>query len=96
MVVVLGLGLVGCGQVPPDQVRPVFAQCADLCYQPCVAADGDTGVRWEGAPTDPAAWDVLGEQVTEQLAAKLRSCDVRRRACVQCLERLDAQGVIRQ
>lgn len=79
---------------PPDRAGAVAAQCNPICYAPCVAEDGDTGVRWEGDPAHAEAWDVLGEQVTEQLAAKLRSCDVRRRACVQCLERLQRAGVI--
>jgi hypothetical protein len=39
--------LTGCQREVPE-TRPVQAQCADLCYEPCVDKTGDTGVRWEG------------------------------------------------
>lgn len=89
--------LVGCGKgsgttkIPP----PVSAQCDDaLCYAPCVDPDGDTGIRWDGSPVDPAAWDSLASDVTVPLADRLRQCEVRRKACAQCLDRLKAAGVI--
>lgn len=46
---------------------------------------------------DPAAadaWDNIGGDVVGQLADKLRTCDARRKACEQCLRRLDAKNVI--
>lgn len=94
ILVVLAL-LTGCpGQKP--QVRPVQAQCADVCYVPCVDDAGDTGVRWDGDATDPAAWDGLADDVIAALSGKLRTCDVGRRACTRCLDRLEAEGVIVQ
>lgn len=81
----------GQGEIAP----PVAAHCDDaLCRAPCVAADGDTGVRWEADPADPLAFDALAEVVGNELADRLRGCEVRRRACEQCLDRLKAAGVI--
>lgn len=74
--------------------RPVPAQCNPICFLPCVAANGDAGVRWEAVPSDPAAWDALGGEVVPALADKLRVCEVRRLACEQCLRRLDDAKVI--
>lgn len=71
------------------------AQCNAMCFQACTGKDGDTGVRWEAGETDPSAWDALGSEVTGQLADKLRTCDKRREACTQCLQRLNDQGVIK-
>lgn len=89
--------LVGCGhgsgstKIPP----PPSAQCEDaLCRAPCVGEDGDTGIRWDGTPTDPAAFEALADEVTMALADALRQCETRRKACDQCLDRLDAAGVI--
>lgn len=86
--------IAGCPGQKPASVRPVPAQCEASCFVPCVDAAGDTGVRWEADPADPAAWDALGEDVTDRLATKLRTCDTRRQACVQCLERLEHAEVI--
>lgn len=74
---------------------PVPAQCNAICFSPCVDASGDTGIRWEADPNDPAAFDALGGDVTPALSDKLRTCDKRREACVQCLRRLDDRRVIR-
>lgn len=74
--------------------RPVPAQCNQICFLPCVSENGDSGVRWEADPNKPNAWDGLGGDVVPALADKLRSCDVRRQACVQCLRRLDKAKVI--
>lgn len=94
---VCALLLVGCGkgsgttQIPP----PVAAQCEDaLCYAPCVTPEGDTGIRWDGSPVSPEAWDALADQVAIPLADRLRQCETRRKACAQCLDRLKAAGVI--
>jgi hypothetical protein len=91
------LGLAACqSAAQPEGQGAVDAQCNAICYAPCVDAAGDTGVRWEADPESAEAWDVLGEDVTDQLATKLRTCETRRGACVQCLERLEAEGVIRR
>lgn len=82
--------LAACGR----NTRPVPAQCNAVCFAPC-AADGDTGVRWEADPNNPAAWDALGGEVVPALADKLRVCEVRRQACEQCLQRLEAAKVIK-
>lgn len=48
----------------------------------------------------PEAWDALAggsaDAVVDVLADKLRQCDVARKACVQCLNRLEQQRVIVQ
>lgn len=75
--------------------RPVPAQCNPICLLPCVAENGDSGVRWEADPSDPAAWDALGGEAVPALADKLRVCEVRRQACVQCLRRLEKAKVIK-
>lgn len=89
--------LVACSQgsgstkMPP----PVAALCDDaVCRNPCVGEDGDTGIRWDGTPTDPAAFDALVADVVEPLGAKLRSCELARKSCQQCLDRLIEAGVI--
>lgn len=88
--------LPGCATVAKLVPRePILAQCDAKCYTPCVAADGDTGIRWDGSPTDPAMFDRLADQVTLPLADRLRACDVNRQACTQCLDRLKSAGVIR-
>lgn len=95
---VLNLFTSGCAkdrQLPPTR-EPVIAQCDAMCYTPCVNADGSTGIQWDGTPVDPAMWDSLASDVTFTLADKLRQCDVQRKACVQCLNRLEAQKVIVQ
>lgn len=74
--------------------RPVPAQCNQICFLPCVAENGDSGVRWEADPYNPAAWDDLGGEVVPALADKLRVCEVRRQGCEQCLKRLDKAKVI--
>lgn len=71
----------------------VPAECEAVCFLPCTV-NGDTGVRWEADPNDPQAWDELAGGTTEVLATKLRTCDARRGACVQCLRRLHRHGVI--
>lgn len=88
----------GCGETRGAWVKgePALAQCDAKCYSPCVGEDGDTGIRWDGAPTSPEAFNRLTEAVIPDLADKLRSCEVSRKACDQCLQRLEAEGVIRR
>lgn len=88
--------LTGCPGPAPPSVRPVQAQCADLCYAPCVDVAGDTGVRWEGDAAAAAAWDALADDTVAALSGKLRQCDAARRACTRCLDRLEAERVIVQ
>lgn len=87
--------LVATGMSCTRNVRtdPVPAACNAICFSPCTV-DGDTGVRWEADPNDPAALDALGQTVVPALAARLRTCDTRREACAQCLRRLDDANVI--
>lgn len=85
------LASTGCASL----TRPVPALCNAMCFEPCTSAGGDTGVRWEAAPEDPAAWDDLGGNVAPALADKLRVCEVRRQSCQQCLLRLDKAGAIK-
>ncbi len=82
--------LAGCVGAPAR----VPAQCDAMCFQRCVGEGEDTGVRVTADPAAAGTWDQIGEDVVGQLAGKLRSCDVRRNACVQCLRRLDKQRVI--
>ncbi len=88
----------GCKGNKPDQMRTpaVEAKCDALCYTPCVGKDGDTGVRWEGDPNRSDTIDALDNSVVIQLAKKLRSCDINRKACVKCLDSLEQQKVIIQ
>lgn len=88
--------LSACGPrgVRTDAPPPADAHCDAMCFVPCVAENGDTGVRWDGTPTDPAMFDALATEVTLPLADKLRTCELRRRACVQCLQRLQREDVI--
>ena len=85
----------GCKHAP---IKPpaAFAQCDAICYTPCVDDKGDTGVRWVGDPNQAGTIDALGEAVVPSLTDKLRTCDTRRVACVQCLNRLETEGVIVQ
>ncbi|MFE3969031.1 hypothetical protein [Stenotrophomonas sp. YIM B13575] len=82
--------LAGCTQ----HLQRVPAQCDAMCFRPCVDAGEDTGVRVTADPAAADAWDNIGGDVVGQLADKLRTCDVRRKACEQCLRRLDAKNVI--
>lgn len=85
------MALAGCASVP---ITAVPAQCNAMCFQPCVGEGEDTGVRVTASGDTAQAWDEIGGEVTTQLATKLRTCDARRAACVQCLLRLDATGAI--
>ena len=88
----------GCSPARGTWVKgePALSQCDAKCYAPCVSENGDTGIRWDGAPTSPEAFNRLTEDVIPGLADKLRACEVNRKACDQCLQRLEAEGVIRR
>ncbi|MGO1000747.1 hypothetical protein [Lysobacter sp. CA196] len=92
VVAALAIVLAGCAAAPRAGAFP--ALCDTRCLAPCIGPQGDTGVRWESAPDDPAGFDALGETVIPVLAEKLRRCELHRQACEQCLRRLDKQSVI--
>jgi hypothetical protein len=95
---VLAVLVAGCAPTRGTFVRPapIAAGCHPACYQPCIGEDGDTGIRWDGSPTDPAAFDRLTEEVLPALVEKLRTCEQRRKSCDVCLTRLDDAGVIQK
>lgn len=88
----LVIALAGCSTAPRAGAIP--ALCDARCFIPCVDGRGDTGVRWESAADDPAAFDALGESVIPALSDKLRGCELHRQACNQCLRRLHNAGVV--
>lgn len=95
-ILIIALSMSGCSLKQLVKRDPIPAQCNAICYTPCVDEDGDTGIRWVGNYTDPKLWDSLSEDVTIPLAEKLRQCETRRKACEQCLDRLEEQKVITQ
>lgn len=90
IVIIMALGLSACQSMP---VQPA-AQCNPICFQRCVAEDGDTGVRVQSDGNDAEAWDEIGEEVVLSLTTKLRTCEIHRQACDQCLQRLEQKKVI--
>lgn len=86
-----------CGGWSCTRVKPTAPPAAPpaMCFVPCTPSLIDTGVRWEANPTDAAAFDVLGEDVTPTLASKLLSCEAKRQACAGFILDLDKRGVIR-
>lgn len=94
LALLITLALTAWGGCSVRQVPPVPAQCDAQCFRPCVGEGEDTGVRVVGDPAAPSTWDEIGGDVSQQLASRLRQCDVRRQACEQCLRRLDKHRVI--
>lgn len=90
------LGVMGSSCTRPPPIEPPMAQCNAICYKPCTGENDDTGVRWAGNPSDANAWDALAGEIVPALSEKLRACEQRRKSCVQCLDRLESNGVIRQ
>lgn len=83
--------LAACTRTVPAKVGAVPAQCDSMCLAPC----DTTRPSWQPAdPSSPDAWDEIAPQVVVPLGAKLDVCELHRRACAQCLERLRAAGVI--
>lgn len=78
----------------PIRPEPPTLSCPDICKVPCVAENGDTGVRWEADPADPDAFDDLAGNVIDALTQKLRRCEVSRATCHKCLNNLRDQGII--
>jgi predicted small lipoprotein YifL len=91
-VLVLILSLAACGLRRGE--APV-ADASTQCYVPCTPSLTDTGTRWEGDATDPAAWDDLGGRVVPELSGKLLQCESRRQACAGFITDLKKRGVIR-
>lgn len=84
--------LAGCpGPVRPDKPAPVPAQCDAQCYATC-----DTRMPlWQPSdPDSPRAWDELGEQVLSPAKDQLDRCELQRKACHQCIDRLKQAGVL--
>lgn len=76
------------GEAPPID--------ADVqCYVPCTPSTADTGVRWDGDPNDPAAWDDLGGRVVPELSGLLLTCEIRRQYCAGFITELKKRGVTR-
>lgn len=93
--IVMAASLAGCGLFPQRyKSQPVPAQCSEQCYAPCVAKDGDTGVRVTGAGDDPTTWDEIAGLLASTFRQKLEQCDARREACVKCLQRLEKAKVL--
>lgn len=86
-VIAVALFLAACS--PARTPPPVEAQCDQMCFAPCKSE-----AKWEADPADPAAFDKLAGETVPALRAETRTCEVRRKACVQCLRRLDRHGVI--
>lgn len=79
--------LAGCGW-RVVRADPIPAQCDAMCFVPCKSA-----ARWDADPADPAAWDALADTLADS-RDETRQCEVRRKACEQCLTRLKAAGII--
>lgn len=88
------LALAACSKAIPVKPQSFPAQCDAKCYTPCVDDKGDTGVRIQGNPASANTFDEIGEVAGTVFAMTLRRCEVNRKACVQCLERLERAGVI--
>lgn len=88
------LALASCRSLPPipDEATAVDAQCDTLCWTPC-----DTRIpAWTPPdPDSPSAWDLVPIQVLAPARALLETCELNRRACHRCLDRLREAGVIR-
>lgn len=89
----LALLLAGCGHFTKPTAPA--ADAGAICYQRCTPSLTDTGVRWEADPESPAAWDVLGEVVTNTLSRILLTCEARRQECAGFINSLKKRGVIR-
>lgn len=108
---VLAVALSGCGPLkggtrPPEGDPVPLAQCEQACYDPCVTDTGRKdakgrpiydveGIRWEGDPNDPASTDALATLVLRPLVERLIGCETHRKACHQCLLRLDNAGAVK-
>lgn len=93
VLIVLILVLSGC-KPRVIKAEPVASNCADMCYTSCLDEEGGTGVYWAANPEDAAAWDSLFTDVITPLVLKLKTCELHRKACEQCLTNLKTEKVI--
>lgn len=85
--------LAGCAARPivESLPPPLDPQCSPLCGVQCDAA----GIEYAPVPaTDDAIGDLV-EQVLVPLRARIDRCELSRRACAACIDRLRDAGVIR-
>jgi hypothetical protein len=68
---------------------PIPASCNPMCRETCASR-----ARWEGNAEDPGAWDSLASDTLGASRAETRECEVRRKACDQCIQRLVDAGVL--
>jgi hypothetical protein len=73
------------GRLPP----PPEAGCADQCDVACDAF----GIAY--APSESDAIGELVEQVIIPMRARIDQCELSRRACAQCINRLKIVGAVR-
>lgn len=91
------LAITGCSNaVRPDKPPPIPAQCDAKCFVPCDTAGpkGSAPMRWHARADDAGAWDRLITEVLSPLVERLDRCEVSRKACEQCLQRLEEAEVI--
>lgn len=94
----LMLALAACATTRPERVPPTTlppppdAPCAAQCFAAC---PGAAGLRLDAGPDDDDVLDRVVEQLLLPLRARIDACELRRQACVACLEALHAAGVIR-
>ena len=77
------------GPCSPKVPAPIEAACDQMCFVDCRST-----AQWGGDPSDPKAWDALAGETVPALREETRQCNVKRKACVECLRRLDRHGVI--
>lgn len=94
LIIVAILALFGCSK---SYVRtgPVESNCPDACYTSCLDTNGGTGVYWTADPESIEAWDSLVTDVVIPLITKLQTCEIHRKSCVQCLQNLKDEKVIK-
>lgn len=68
---------------------PIPAGCNAMCFVECKSQ-----AKWEGDPESAEAWDSLAADTVAASRAETRTCEVRRKACAQCLQRLEGAGVL--
>lgn len=86
------LVLAGCDR---ENVRPVIEPnppvanvCDEACKTPC--EDPKAVARWECPdPDSGACWLLQHEQVINPLVTLAERCEVKRQACMACIERAD-------
>lgn len=85
--------------VPTRVVAPAVAvTCPSACTQSCLPAEIAPGEyawpQWGGDANDPRAWDRIYPDIADPTKEIARRCDRSRAACVQCLARVEATGLI--